>query len=60
MRLKNKGIAKLGGYGMGDQIISVLVETPTKLSSEQKDIFKQLHELEESNSDCNPMSKGFF
>src|SRR5690606_34666194 len=30
MRLKNKGIQKLGGYGYGDQIISVVVETPSK------------------------------
>ena len=60
MRLKNKGIARLGGYGLGDQIISVVVETPTKLSGEQKELFKQLHELEASNIDCNPMSRGFF
>ena len=60
MRLKNKGIARLGGYGMGDQIISVQVETPTKLSVEQKDLFKRLHELEESHLESNPMSKGFF
>jgi len=59
MRLRGKGIQKLGGYGSGDAILSIHVETPTKLSSEQKDIFKKLRELEES-SKCNPMSKGFF
>jgi molecular chaperone DnaJ len=58
MRLKNKGIAKLGGYGFGDQIISIHVETPTKLTGEQREIFERLAALEEDQS--NPMSKGFF
>jgi molecular chaperone DnaJ len=58
MRLKNKGITKLGGYGFGDQIISIHVETPSKLSSEQKELFEKLSQLEQGQS--NPMSKGFF
>jgi molecular chaperone DnaJ len=58
MRLKNKGIAKLGGYGLGDQIINIQVETPTKLSKEQRDLFVRLAELEQTSS--NPLSKGFF
>lgn len=57
MRLKGKGIQRLGGYGVGDQIVTVHVETPTKLSSEQKEIFKRLSELEATS---NPMSRGFF
>jgi molecular chaperone DnaJ len=58
MRLKNKGIAKLGGYGFGDQIISIHVETPQKLTSEQRELFERLAALEENNS--NPMTRGFF
>jgi molecular chaperone DnaJ len=58
LRLKNKGIAKLGGYGFGDQIISIQVETPTKLSHEQKELFEKLGELEQASS--NPLAKGFF
>ena len=58
MRLKGKGIQKLGGYGNGDQIISIAVETPTKLSDEQRDLFAQLALLEQSKT--NPMSRGFF
>jgi molecular chaperone DnaJ len=58
MKLRNKGITKLGGYGFGDQIITIHVETPTKLSKEQKEIFKQMQELEQNSS--NPMTKGFF
>lgn len=58
MRLKGKGITRLGGYGIGDQIINVHVETPTKLSTEQREIFERLALLEQKNS--NPMTKGFF
>lgn len=57
MRLKNKGIAKLGGYGFGDQIIAVHVETPAKLSAEQRELFEKLAALEQNNT--NPMSRGF-
>lgn len=57
MKLRNKGIAKLGGYGFGDQIITIHVETPTKLSKEQRELFARLSELEQTS---NPMTKGFF
>ena len=58
MRLKSKGIQKLGGYGYGDQIIGIHVETPTKLTSEQKGIFEDLEKL--NNKSSHPMAKGFF
>lgn len=58
MRLKAKGIERLGSYGKGDQIITIVVETPTKLSSDQKEIFERLADTEHKN--MNPMSKGFF
>lgn len=58
MKLRNKGIAKLGGYGFGDQIITIHVETPTKISKEQRELFARLSELEQNTS--NPMTKGFF
>lgn len=57
MRLKGKGIQRLGGYGVGDQIVTVHVETPTKLTSEQKELFQRLTEVDENS---NPMSRGFF
>jgi molecular chaperone DnaJ len=58
MKLRNKGITKLGGYGLGDQIITIHVETPAKLSKEQRELFHRLSELEQNTS--NPMTKGFF
>jgi molecular chaperone DnaJ len=58
MRLKSKGIIKLGGYGQGDQIIHVHVETPSKLTSEQRDLFERLAETECVKT--SPKSSGFF
>ncbi|MBL6988732.1 MAG: molecular chaperone DnaJ [Bacteriovoracaceae bacterium] len=58
MRLKNKGVVKLGGYGHGDQILTIHVETPSKLCSEQKELFKKLSAYD--NGNCNPMGRGFF
>jgi molecular chaperone DnaJ len=59
MRLKGKGIQRLGGYGFGDQIITVVVETPTRLNPQQRELFEQLSELEDTEH-TSPMSKGFF
>ena len=58
MRLKSKGIERLGAYGQGDQIITVVLETPTKLSESQRDLFKQLAQHDDTKT--NPMSRGFF
>lgn len=58
MRLKSKGIQRLGSYGQGDQIIAIEVETPSKLSDEQRKLFEELAALEHTNT--NPMSRGFF
>src|SRR5690606_23592928 len=41
LRLKGKGMPKLGGYGRGDQLVRVVVETPSKLTSEQKDLLRR-------------------
>ncbi|MEK7713243.1 MAG: molecular chaperone DnaJ [Deltaproteobacteria bacterium] len=57
-RLKGKGIARLGGYGRGDQIVKVIVETPTKLTQRQKELLDEFAKI--SGHDVNPMSKSFF
>ncbi|MGZ3713668.1 MAG: DnaJ C-terminal domain-containing protein, partial [Bdellovibrionota bacterium] len=57
LRLKGKGIPRLGGYGRGDQLLRILVETPTKLSQKQKDL---LLELEKSfGVESQPLTKSF-
>ena len=59
MRLKSKGIERLGGAGYGDQILNIHVETPVKITSEQKKIFKQLSKLDGQRT-THPMGRGFF
>lgn len=57
-RLKGKGIARLGGYGRGDEIVTVIVEIPTKLTQRQKELLEEFAKI--SGQDANPLSKGFF
>jgi molecular chaperone DnaJ len=42
--LKNEGIARLDKSGRGDELVTVRVETPEKLTKEQKKLFEQLAE----------------
>lgn len=42
--LKNEGITRLDKTGRGDELITVRVETPEKLTKEQKKLFEQLGE----------------
>lgn len=41
-RLRGKGIPLYGGAGSGDQLVSIVVEVPTKLSREQRKLIEQL------------------
>lgn len=45
-RLKGKGIPHLNSYGAGEELIQVMVWTPTKLSSDDKRILNQLSQSE--------------
>jgi molecular chaperone DnaJ len=56
-RLNGKGVKNLRGYGTGDQLVKVVVETPSRLTSEQK---KLLREFEKAcNGNVTPMSASF-
>lgn len=56
-RLKGKGIPYVNSKSRGDQFVTVVVETPTRLSKEQKEL---LHKLEQSGDDSMPKRKRFF
>ncbi len=43
-RLKGKGVPHLNSHGKGDLIIEVRVQTPSKLTKQQKDLLKQFGE----------------
>jgi len=60
LRLKNKGLPSVQGYGRGDQLIHINVWVPKNLSNDEK---KTLEKLKESkNFEPNPgkSDKGFF
>ncbi|MFH1810845.1 MAG: molecular chaperone DnaJ [Pseudomonadota bacterium] len=57
-RLRGKGIPVLQRQGRGDQLVRVVVETPTNLSDEQRELLGRFAELAGENS--APRSKGFF
>lgn len=64
-RLREKGIKNVNGFGYGDQIVTVKVLTPTKLSEEERDLFRKLSELngqtiKESNESFTEKAKRFF
>lgn len=46
LRLRNKGIPHLNGYGCGDQLVRILVWIPTKLSSDERRLFEELARYE--------------
>lgn len=57
-RITGAGIPNLRGHGRGDQIIHFHIETPKRLNKRQKELFKELAEI-----DGNPVMetlKGFF
>ena len=58
LRQRGAGMSVLNGRGRGDLIVRILVETPTKLSSEQKALLEQFRGTE-TGDEC-PASKGFF
>jgi molecular chaperone DnaJ len=47
LKLKGKGMPSLGGSSRGNQLINVRVVVPTKLSEKEKDLLKNLKEIEE-------------
>jgi len=58
MRLKGKGIVDLHGYGRGDQLVKIAVETPKRLTARQRELLEEFAKL--SGEDVNhPLSKGF-
>jgi molecular chaperone DnaJ len=58
LRLKGKGLARLGSYGRGDQLVRVIVEVPSKLTTEQKDLLKRF--AESGGESAHPMHHSFF
>jgi molecular chaperone DnaJ len=63
LKMKDKGIKHLNGYGRGDQLVKINVYTPTKLSSKEKQVLKELLKSENfhpKNNNKKKTDKSFF
>jgi molecular chaperone DnaJ len=48
-RLTGKGFPNLRGYGTGDELVRVVVETPKRISKRQEELLRELAALEEKD-----------
>ncbi|MFQ5681768.1 MAG: molecular chaperone DnaJ [Candidatus Binatia bacterium] len=58
LRLRGKGVRDVQGYHYGDQLVRVVLETPTHLTHKQKELLKEFAAL--GSNEVHPRSKGFF
>ena len=56
-RLRGRGAPDLNGYGSGDELVRIMVETPRKLTKRQRDLLEEFARI--SGEDVHPMSKSF-
>jgi len=56
-RLRGKGIQSLRGYGRGDELVKMVIETPVHLNSEQKRSLKRFAEI--SGENLYPLASSF-
>lgn len=54
-RLKGKGFPKLGGFGSGDMLVKILVDTPQNLSPKQKELIEELAK----SGEATPLVRSF-
>lgn len=54
-RLKGKGFPKIGGFGSGDMLVRVVVDTPSNISSKQKELVEEISKFIETT----PLVKSF-
>jgi molecular chaperone DnaJ len=57
-RLKGRGVKNVHGHGVGDLLVRVAVEVPTRLNSTQKAKLQEFGAL--CGNEVNPISQGFF
>lgn len=55
LRLKGKGFPRIGGIGSGDMLVRLIVDTPQKTNSRQKELLEELNRY----ADETPLVKGY-
>ena len=58
LRQRGAGMPVLNGRGFGDMVLEIEVETPTRMSSRQKELLEEFRKTE-TGEEC-PASSGFF
>jgi len=56
-RLRGLGVPDLNGYGHGDQVVRLAVETPRRLSVRQRELLEEFARI--SGEEVHPLSKSF-
>ncbi len=57
-RIKSQGLPDIRTHRTGDQLVQIIIETPTKLNSEQQRLLTEFAKTE--NKNVSPKSTGFF
>jgi len=60
LRLKNKGIPDVNGYGRGDLLVNINIWTPQDLNDSEKSTLENLRESENFQPNPGKKDKGFF
>ncbi|WP_088341758.1 molecular chaperone DnaJ [Robiginitalea sediminis] len=60
LRLRNKGVTSLNGYGTGDLLVHVNVWTPKELNREQRAFFERMQEDDHFSPKPEKSDKSFF
>jgi molecular chaperone DnaJ len=60
LRLRGKGMPRLRGSGRGDQVVRVLVWTPTRLTRDERVAFERLREVEARPPEPDVSEPGFW
>jgi molecular chaperone DnaJ len=47
-RIKGKGIPHVRGYGRGDEIVEIFVQTPTNLTKKQEELLKEFEKISDA------------
>ena len=58
IRLRGQGLPNVNGYGRGDELIRVVIETPRHLTPRQEELLREFAKTEEKN--VSPRRKSFF